>query len=128
MYIEKAGGHVGRRIVTQRYNVAHFEQIEPLACPCGQTRRAFADDPDGTATFHVVQIKVDSQVHYHKRLTEIYYVLEGAGEMELDGGRLPIRPGSVIQIKPLCRHRAVGELKVIVVAIPAFDPADEWFD
>ena len=48
--------------------------------------------------------------------------------MELDGARLPVRSGSVIQIKPLCRHRAVGQLKVIVVAIPAFDPADEWFD
>ena len=112
----------------RRYNVAHFEQIDPLPCPCGQTRRAFADDPDRIATFHVVQIKADSRVHYHKRLTEIYYVLDGAGRMELDGEAVPIRPGSVIQIKPLCRHRAVGELKVIVVAIPAFDPADEWFD
>jgi len=117
-----------RSTVAERYNVAHFDEIAPQACPCGQTRRAFVGDPDGIATFHVVQIQADSQVHYHKRLTEIYYVLEGAGHVELDGRRLPVRPGSVIQIKPLCRHRAAGDLKVIVVAIPAFDPEDEWFD
>jgi len=114
--------------VAERYNVAHFDEIAPRPCPCGQTRRAFVDDPDGIATFHVVRIQADSRVHYHKRLTEIYYVLEGAGHVELDGDRLPVRPGSVIQIKPLCRHRAAGDLKVIVVAIPAFDPEDEWFD
>lgn len=127
MYGERPGA-IGRQPVTKRYTATHFERIEPLACPCGQTRRAFADDPDGTATFHVVQIRTDAQVHYHKRLTEIYYVLEGTGEMELDADRVAVRPGSVVQIKPHCRHRAVGELKVIVVAVPAFDPADEWFD
>ena len=114
--------------MAERYNVTHFDDVAPQRCPCGQTRRAFADDPDGIATFHVVQIRTDSQVHYHKRLTEMYYVLAGTGRVELDGRSVPVRPGSVIQIKPLCRHRAVGELKVIVVAVPAFDPDDEWFD
>jgi len=112
----------------RRYTLTHFDDIAPRSCPCGRTRRAFADDADGTATFHRVAIREDSRVHYHKRLTEIYYVLEGTGQIELDGERLPVRPGSVVMIKPLCRHRAVGELEVIVVAIPAFDPADEWFD
>ena len=114
--------------MSKRYRVAQFEEIPPLACPCGQTRRAFVDDPDGAATFHVVQIRADSRVHYHKRLTEIYYVLGGRGHIELDGERLAVRPGRAVLIKPLCRHRAVGELEVIVVAIPAFDPQDEWFD
>ena len=86
------------------------------------------DDPDGVATFHVVRIAADSQVHYHKKLTEIYYVLAGEGHMELDGERLAIGVGQVVQIKPGCRHRAVGDLTVIVVSIPAFDAADEWLD
>ena len=33
-----------------------------------------------------------------------------------------------ILIKPGCCHRAVGTLRIINVAIPAFDPDDEWFD
>jgi len=114
--------------VAERYTITHFDNIAAQPCPCGTTRRAFADDPDRTATFHVVRIRADSQVHYHKKLTEMYYVLEGEGHVELDGRRHPVCPGSVVQIKPLCRHRAVGDLRVIVVAVPAFDPDDEWFD
>lgn len=48
--------------------------------------------------------------------------------MELDGERHVVQPGDAILIKPECRHRAIGRLRVIVVPVPAFDPADEWFD
>ena len=77
---------------------------------------------------HQVDIKADAQTHYHKAMTEIYVVLEGVGEMELDGERIPVRPMSSVMIKPGCRHRAIGKLKILNIAIPKFDPADEWFD
>lgn len=77
---------------------------------------------------HVVDISVDARVHYHKRMTEIYYILEGDGYIELDGERHAVRPGDAIMIKPLCRHRAIGRLRVLNVPVPAFDPDDEWFD
>ncbi|MDX1565322.1 MAG: cupin domain-containing protein, partial [Phycisphaeraceae bacterium] len=96
--------------------------------PCGASRRAFTEDPDGAGSLHVVEIQEDSRVHYHKKQTEIYYVLEGEGHIELDGRRFALRPGHSVLIKPGCRHRAVGRLKIINVSIPAFDPTDEWFD
>jgi mannose-6-phosphate isomerase-like protein (cupin superfamily) len=61
-------------------------------------------------------------------MTEIYFVLEGEGYMELDGERVPLKPHTSVLIKPGCRHRAVGRLRIVNVPIPAFDPADEWFD
>ena len=76
----------------------------------------------------MVDIKTDSETHYHKKLTEIYLVLEGEGHMELDGERIPVKPLTSIFIKPGCRHRAVGNLKIINVPIPAFDPSDEYED
>ena len=111
-----------------RYQVVHMDEVASVECPCGSTKRVFGKDSDGLASFHVVDIKTDAERHYHKRLTEIYYVLEGEGHMELDGKRIPVHPGSAILIKPGCRHRAVGKLKIINVPVPAFDPADEWFD
>jgi hypothetical protein len=33
-----------------------------------------------------------------------------------------------VMIQPGCRHRLVGRFRIVNVAIPAFDPADEWFD
>ncbi len=111
-----------------KYAIAQLDEIDPQACPCGTTRRAFVSDEDGAATLHVVEISADSRAHYHRRLTEIYLVLEGEGHVELDGERHPVRPFTAVLIKPGCRHRAVGRLKLVVTAIPAFDPADEWFD
>ena len=112
----------------RKFEITRVADLDPVACPCGTTRRAFVDDSDRVASLHVVEISVDARTHYHKRLTEIYYILEGEGEMELDGERYPVRPGDAILIKPGCRHRAVGKLKVLNVPIPAFDPNDEWFD
>ena len=100
----------------------------PQACPCGTARRAFTEDADRTASIHVVDIKIDAQTHYHKKMTEIYLVLEGEGYMELDGERIAVKPMSAIMIKPGCRHRALGRMRIVNIPVPAFDAADEWFD
>ena len=76
----------------------------------------------------MVDIKEDARVHYHKKLTEIYLVLEGEGHIELDGERIPVKPLTTVLIKPGCRHRAIGKMRIVNVVIPAFDPQDEWFD
>lgn len=108
--------------------IADFSEMNAVQCPCGFSRRAFAGPDNPVATMHVVDIEEDARVHYHKKLTEIYLVLEGSGEMELDGRRVPVKPLTSIFIKPGCRHRAVGRMRIVNVSIPAFDPEDEWFD
>lgn len=110
------------------FQITHLADLTPVACPCGTARRAFLEDGDRVASLHVVEISAEARTHYHKRMTEIYYVLEGEGQMELDGELHPVRPGDAVMIKPGCRHRAIGKLKVLNVPVPAFDPADEWFD
>ena len=108
--------------------IANFDDIDAVKCPCGFSRRAFLSPDNPTATMHVVDIQQDARVHYHKKLTEIYFVLEGEGQMELDGKIVPVKPYTAIFIKPGCRHRAVGKMRIVNVSIPAFDPEDEWFD
>lgn len=115
-------------ITMSRYRFARMNELIPTECPCGQTRRAFLDDPDRIASFHIVDISADARSHYHRHMTELYYILSGNGELELDGERMEVRAGDAILIKPGCRHRAIGRLTIINVPIPAFDPADEWFD
>jgi mannose-6-phosphate isomerase-like protein (cupin superfamily) len=114
--------------MAKRFQIARPAELPAVECPCGQSRRAFLDEADGVASLHIADISTDARAHYHKRLTEIYYILEGEGEMELDGERYPVRPGDAILIKPGCRHRAIGRMRVLNVPVPAFDPADEWFD
>ena len=114
--------------MSKRFQIARPAELPAVECPCGETRRAFVDDVDGVASLHIVEISTDARTHYHKRLTEIYYILEGEGTMELDGELHNVRPGDAILIKPGCRHRAIGKLRVLNIPVPAFDPADEWFD
>jgi len=109
------------------YLVAQLDEIEPVACPCGTARRAFAAAPSA-ASVHITEISANARTHYHKQLTEVYVILDGAGQLELDGEPVAVRPMTAVLIKPRCRHRAVGRMRVLITCIPAFDPADEWFD
>src|SRR5437660_9064105 len=114
--------------VMPNYRVAQLDAIPPVACPCGQARRAFVTPDNSVATLHLVDISADARPHYHKRMTEIYLVLEGEGHLELDGELVPVKPMTAVFIQPGCRHRAVGKLRIVNIPVPAFDDADEWFD
>jgi len=114
--------------VEKKYLFAQLNEIPSISCPCGLTRRAFTEDADQIASVHLLDVQIDAQLHYHKKITEVYCILEGEGYLELDGERVEVQPLTSILIKPGCRHRAVGDLKVVIVAIPSFDASDEWFD
>jgi mannose-6-phosphate isomerase-like protein (cupin superfamily) len=120
--------HVHRKLLRMaNFMVAQLNDVAPTRCPCGWAKRAFAE-PGNAASVHCVQIESDSRTHYHKRMTEIYLVLEGEGQMELDGELIPLKPMTTVYIKPGCRHRAIGKLKIVNIPVPAFDESDEWFD
>jgi mannose-6-phosphate isomerase-like protein (cupin superfamily) len=112
----------------KRYAVSQLDALPAQPCPCGTARRAFGDQPEGTATVHLVDIGDEPVAHYHAEHTEFYIVLEGEGHLELDGEAVPVRPLTTVMIKPGCRHRAVGKLRIINVPVPGFDPGDELFD
>ena len=112
----------------KNYIVEQLDEIPPVPCPCGQARRAFGNEGSEVASAHLVDILKEAKLHYHKKMHEIYIILEDEGYLELDGEKIPVKPMTSILIKPGCRHRAVGDLKIINIPIPAFDPADEWFD
>ena len=121
---------VGRRSMepgTKNYEIVDFDELPAVACPCGQARRAFCDVPDFPATIHRTEISSDAQTHFHRRLTETYYILqcEGDARMVLDGETIPVRPGMCILIRPGVRHRAVGRMTVLIVVCAKFDPSDE---
>ena len=109
-----------------KVRIAQLNELVPVACPCGQSRRAFAHPDNTLATVHLTDISKDSRAHYHKRMTEIYIVLEGEGVLEADGQVFALKPLTAVMIPPGCVHRAVGNLRIINVPMPPFDPADEF--
>jgi len=111
----------------KNYRIEQLDEIPSVLCSCGDTHRAFVGTHE-VASIHLVEISKDSRAHYHQKLTEIYLILEGEGYMELDGEMVPVKPMTTVLIKPGCRHRAVGKMRIINIPIPAYDPEDEWFD
>ncbi|GMV80867.1 MAG: hypothetical protein AMXMBFR7_20510 [Planctomycetota bacterium] len=113
------------------FEIVDLPNVPGKNCPCGLSHRAFTRPDNRACTLHLVEIKSDAVAHYHKYLTEVYYFLEGEGQIELDGKLYPVKPGVSVLIRPGTRHRAVSggkPMKILNVVVPHFDPADEWFD
>ena len=69
------------------------------------------------AWVHAVDID-GARLHYHQRSTELYYVLDGAGVVQLDGEEQAVSKGSLVHIPPGVVHGAKGRMRVLVVGIP----------
>ena len=112
----------------KKYYIEQLDEVAPTDCSCGIARRAFVCSENQVASVHMVEISSNSRTHYHKQHTEIYLIIEGEGHLELDGELVPVKPMTSVLIEPGCRHRAIGEMRIINIPIPTYDPEDEWFD
>jgi mannose-6-phosphate isomerase-like protein (cupin superfamily) len=112
----------------RRYQVVDLASLPGVPCPCGTARRAFGNVPEFPGTIHLTEIKADAALHYHRLLTETYYILECEpdAKMQLDDEFISLQPGRCILIPPGVRHRAIGQMKVLIFVIPKFDPEDEF--
>ena len=104
-------------------------EIPAVDCPCGRARRAFIDQSTFPGTIHLTDIHQDARAHFHEEHTEIYVILscKSDAKIELDGINYPVSPMTAILIPPQVRHRAIGEMQVLIICNPKFDPADEKF-
>ncbi|MDX1565856.1 MAG: cupin domain-containing protein [Phycisphaeraceae bacterium] len=95
---------------------------------CGKRVRLISEGDDGVAAWaHAVEIDGGASDHFHKKTTEIYYVLAGEGTVRLDRAEHPVTAGSIVHIPPGVVHGASGTMHVLVVGIPSIDDADLYF-
>ena len=83
-------------------------------------------DSNVAAWAHAVDID-GARLHYHKRATELYYVLEGGGSVSLDGVDQEVRKGTIVHIPPGVVHGAKGRMRVLVVGIPDIAEDDIFY-
>jgi mannose-6-phosphate isomerase-like protein (cupin superfamily) len=108
--------------------VRHEGQVPRERSACGWRDRLISrEDAHLPAAAWVHAVDIDgAKPHYHKRSTELYYVLEGSGSVLLDGREQPVSRGSLIQIPPGVVHGARGRMRVLVVGIPAIADDDDF--
>jgi quercetin dioxygenase-like cupin family protein len=108
------------------YLVKHLRDIPSVPCPCGSSTRPITIEDTPAVNFHITHI-TDSVKHYHKEVTEVYYILEGWGTMELGDDTVVLEPGVVILIEPYTPHRGYGDFRAVIVGVPAMKHTDEFF-
>jgi mannose-6-phosphate isomerase-like protein (cupin superfamily) len=113
---------------TVGYLIRRLQDAPTVPCPCGLSTRplTLADTP--VCNLHVTFI-TDSVKHYHKETTEVYYILEGRGKMELNADVVDVEPGMVIYIEPGTAHRLVSPegVRTVVFGVPAYRMDDEFY-
>ena len=68
--------------------------------------------------------------HYHKVAEELYFILEGAGEIELDGERRMVSPGDAILIPSGTWHTimATEPLSFLCCCAPPYTHEDTYLE
>lgn len=71
-----------------------------------------------------------TQRHYHRLAEEFYFILEGAGTIEIDGETRQIGPGDAILIPPHAWHTIVAEvtLRFLCCCAPPYSHEDTYFE
>ena len=112
-------------------DVQSIDRAEPFTTKDGSTIRelhhtaaqslAEATLPPGGAT----------RRHHHARSEEIYFFLEGSGEMELEGERRHVGAGDAVLIPAGARHRIVAGdagARFLCCCSPPYSHDDTYFD
>lgn len=108
--------------------VRHEGEAAREASTCGVRDRLISREDDGHVAAWVHAVDVDgAREHYHRRSAELYYVLEGEGQVSLDGQLHPVRKGSVVHIPPGVIHGARGRMRVLVVGVPDISDDDIYY-
>jgi mannose-6-phosphate isomerase-like protein (cupin superfamily) len=72
-----------------------------------------------------------TQRHYHRESEELYYIVEGSGEMELDGERARVDAGDAVLIPPGAWHQiraaTPGPLRFLCCCAPPYRHEDTFF-
>lgn len=109
------------------YLVRRLADAPTVPCPCGLSTRILTSADGAPANFHITAI-ADGAKHYHKECTEIYFILEGTGSLELNDDIVPVEPGTLVMIEPYTAHRlrSTTGVRTVVLGIPPLKPEDEY--
>jgi len=115
-------------ISTRGYLVRRLQDAPTVECTCGPSTRPLTAADGGICNLHVTFI-TDSVRHYHRECTEVYYILQGRGKMELNEDAIDVEPGTIVYIEPYTTHRLYSEegVRTIVFGVPPWREGDEYF-
>jgi len=112
---------------TEMFIIRRLGEIPTERGVCGWRKTLVTSDDTPAANVSHLTID-DSKYHYHREMTEFYYVLSGGGTITLDGEKRTIAAGDLVVIKPGVWHTSEGEMEVLILGVPAGERTDVWFE
>jgi mannose-6-phosphate isomerase-like protein (cupin superfamily) len=112
------------------------DEAVPFTTVDGSTIRSLLDRSNAPVSNHsLAEATLDAGQattrHYHKVSEEIYYLVEGSGEMDVDGEMRTVTVGDAILIPPGAWHQLTntgdGPLRLLCSCAPAYQHDDTYF-
>jgi mannose-6-phosphate isomerase-like protein (cupin superfamily) len=110
--------------------VESLATAEPFTTKDGSTIRELHHTDEQSLAEATLEPGQATERHYHARMEEIYFVLAGEGEMEVDGERRRIAAGDAVLIPAGARHqiRADVRLHFLCCCAPPYSHDDTFFE
>ena len=99
---------------------------------CGTAIDLINSDISDSRNISIATILIEpgrqSEEHYHKRMEEVYYIIDGSGVVLINGQMFNVAQGSAVYLPVGKRHQIKNTgtscLKLIAADSPSFDETD----
>jgi mannose-6-phosphate isomerase-like protein (cupin superfamily) len=111
-------------------DVSSLSAAEPFTTKDGSTIRELHHTEAQSLAEATLDAAGSTQRHYHRLSEEIYFFLEGGGEMEIDGGTRAVVPGDAVLIPAGAWHTiTAGEAgaRFLCCCAPPYSHDDTFF-
>ena len=111
-------------------DVSSLATAMPFTTKDGSTIRELHHTAAQSLAEATLAVGQSTQRHYHRASEEIYFVLEGDGELEIDGKAKRLAAGDAALIPPGAWHEivATSPLRFLCCCAPPYDHEDTFFE
>ena len=112
-----------------------LSEQEPFTTKDGSTIRSILDSANAPVENQslaeaTIPVGGETERHWHKESEEFYFILEGAGMMEIDGESRPVGVGDAVLIPAGAWHqiKATEALRFLCCCAPPYRHEDTYFE
>jgi mannose-6-phosphate isomerase-like protein (cupin superfamily) len=113
-------------------DVTSLSRVESFVTKDGSFIRELHHTPHQSLAEATLEPDQATERHYHRVTEEIYFVVKGAGDMEIDGEHKRIAVGDAVLIPPGAWHtlhnNGTSELRILCCCSPAYSHDDTYFE
>jgi mannose-6-phosphate isomerase-like protein (cupin superfamily) len=111
--------------------LASLRSVEPFTTKDGSTIRELHHTEAQSLAEATLEPDEATERHHHRLSEEIYFVVKGSGQLEVDGETQLVRPGDAVLIPPGAWHSlentGTSELRILCCCTPPYSHEDTFF-